>query len=126
VAGTGTRTPPFLITFAENDYMGFAEQAKTFHGLLLNRRLPAHLVRIPARTHLNVMSNIGRRVTVRDISSNTPIIAVEDLLGPALVRFVQGVRSGSFVRDFRAVWPEGGPRAVPRLPSPSMKIIKDI
>jgi acetyl esterase/lipase len=126
VAGAGTGTPPFLITFAENDYMGFTEQAKTFHGLLLNQRLPAHLVRIPARTHLNVMSNIGRRVTVRDISSNTPIVAVEDLLGPALVRFVKGVRSGSFVRDFRAVWPEGGPRAVPRLPSPPMKVIKNV
>ena len=126
VATAGTTTPPFLITFAENDYIGFAEQAKTFHGLLLNRRLPAHVVKIPARTHLNVMSNIGRRVTVRDISSNTPIVQVEDLLGPALARFVREVRSGSFVRDFRAVWPEGGPRAVPRLPAPAMKVVKDV
>ena len=126
VATAGPGTSPFLITFAENDYFGFAEQAKTFHGLLLNRRLPAHLVKIPARTHLNVVSNIGRRVTVRDISSNTPIVQVEDLLGPALVRFVREVRSGPFARDFRAVWPEGGPRAVPRLPAPPMKVIKDV
>lgn len=126
VATADTSTPPFLITFAEHDYIGFAEQAKTFHGLLLNRRLPAHLVKIPARTHLNVMSNIGKRVTVRDVSSNTPIVDVEDLLGPALVRFVKQVRNGSFVRDFRAVWPEGGPRAVPRLPSPPMRVIQDV
>ncbi|MEE8348212.1 MAG: alpha/beta hydrolase, partial [Acidobacteriota bacterium] len=103
VASADNGTPPFLITFAENDFFGFAEQAKTFHGLLLNRRLPAHLVKIPARTHLDVISSIGKRVTVRDINSNAPIVQVEDLLGPALVRFVNQVRNGLFSRDFRAI-----------------------
>ncbi|MDA2934427.1 alpha/beta hydrolase, partial [Acidobacteria bacterium AH-259-D05] len=127
VETAGPATPPFLITYVTNDLFGLAEQAKTFYGLLLNHGLPAHLVKVPARTHLNVISSIGRRITVSDTGgTNTPIIEVEDLLGPALIRFVRRVRDGSFSRDFHAVWPEGGPRAVPRLPSPDLKVIKDV
>ena len=117
-------TPPFLITYADDDRFGFGEQAKSFYGLLLNRRLPAHLVEVPARTHLNALSLLGRSV-VNDTSDDA-VIEMQDLLGPAMVWFVNSVRNGSLARSFYAVWPEGGPRGVPELPPPVMKVIKDV
>ncbi len=125
VEQAGPETPPFLITYTDDDLFGFAEQAKSFYGLLLNRRLPTHLVEIPARTHGNVLSLVGKR-TVVDDANDQAVIEVEDLLGPAMLWFVDSVQDGSFARSFYAVWPEGGPRGVPRLPPPAMKVIKDV
>lgn len=125
VRNAASDTPPFLITYATNDLFGFDEQAKTFYSLLLNHNRPAHLVKLPARDHYNVVSTIGKQVPIRDLNG-TPIVQVEDLLGPAMIGFVKNVQDGSFIRSFHAVWPEGGPRAVPAMPSPQMRIIKDI
>lgn len=117
-------TPPFLITYADDDRFGFGEQAKSFYGLLLDSRLPAHLVEVSARTHVNTLSLLGRTV-VNDASDNA-VIQVQDLLGPAMVWFVNGVQDGSLARSFYAVWPVGGPGGVPELPGPAMKVIPDI
>ena len=125
VGEAGPATPPFLITYVNNDLFGFAEQAKTFYSQFLNSNLPAHLVKIPARDHFDVISEIGKQVSINDINGRL-IVPVEDLLGPALVRFVETVQDGSFARIFHAVWPEGGPRAVAQLDSPAMKILRDV
>ena len=125
VGAAGPNTPPFLITYTNNDLFGLDEQAKTFYSLFLNKNLPAQLVKIPARNHSNVLSEIGKRVVVND-TNGRPILPVEDLLGPALLRFVKAVQDGSFARDFHAVWPKGGPTAVPDMPAPSMRVIRDV
>ena len=117
-------TPPFLITYADDDRFGFGEQAKSFYGLLLDSRLPAHLVEVSARTHVNTLSLLGR--TVVNDASDDAVIQVQDLLGPAMVWFVNGVQDGSLARSFYAVWPVGGPGGVPELPGPAMKVIPDI
>ena len=125
VRNAAADTPPFLITYVNTDLFGFDEQAKTFCSLLLNHNRPAHLVKLPARDHNNVVATTGRQVPIRDLNE-TPIVQVEDLLGPAMVGFVKNVQDGSFIRSFHAVWPDGGSRAVPAMPSPQMRIIKDI
>jgi acetyl esterase/lipase len=125
VGNASSDTPPFLITYANNELFGFDEQAKTFYSLLLNHNRPARLVKLPARDHNNVVSTIGKQVPIKDLNG-TPIVQVEDLLGPAMIGFVKNVQDGSFIRSFHAVWPEGGPTAVPEMPSPQMRMIKDI
>ena len=121
----GPDTPPFLITYVNDDLFGFQEQAKTFYSLFLRNNLPAHLAQIPARDHFNVVSEVGRPVVVNDINGR-PIVPVEDLFGPAVARFVERVLDGSFTRNFHAVWPKGGPRAVSGLDPPGMKVFKDV
>ena len=125
VRNASSDTPPFFITYVNNDLFGFDEQAKTFYSLLLNQDRPAHLVKLPARNHNNVISTIGKQVPIKDLNG-TPIVQVEDLLGPAMVGFVKDVQDGSFIRSFHAVWPEGGPGAVRAMPPPQMRVIKDI
>ena len=125
VGAAGPATPPFLITYTDSDLFGLAEQAKTFYSLFLHNNLPAQLVEIPSRDHFNVISEIGNQVVVRDINGR-PIVPVEDLLGPALVRFVNTVQDGSFASSFHAVWPKGGPRAVPKMSAPAMKVVRDV
>ena len=66
VGATGHNTPPFLITYVNNDLFGLAEQGKTFYSLFLNNHLPAQLVKIPGRNHFNVVSEIAKQVTVND------------------------------------------------------------
>ena len=66
VGTAGSDTPPFLITYTNNDLFGLNEQAKTFYSLFLNQNLPAQLVKIPARNHSNVLSEIGNQVVVND------------------------------------------------------------
>lgn len=105
-------TPPFLITFTDNDLFGLAEQAKTFYALFLQRNLPAQLVEVPSRTHLNVVSGIAQRLDGAD-----------DVLGPALADFVRTVNDGSFarVKDITS-----SRMSAQQMPSPSMKAVRDI
>ncbi len=121
----GPDTPPFQISYASEDLYGLAEQAKTFYSLLLNHRLPAQLVKVPARDHSSIVSDIGQSVQVHQ-SNGSPLNTVPDMLGPAVIRFISGVLDGSFERSFYAVWPEGGPGAVPDLASAGARQILDI
>ena len=125
VALADSNTPPFQISYASEDIYGLAEQAKTFYSLLLQHRLPAQLVKVPARDHSSIVSDISKNVPVLQTNGN-PLNTVPDLLGPALVRFVSAVLDGSFERAFFAVWPEGGPAAVPDLAPPNMRELIDI
>lgn len=121
--------PPFLVTFTEvNDMFGFDEQAKIFYSLLLAHDVPAQLADIPTRDHLNVVSEMGNRMarTVNNGGGPTTILEADDLMAPHIVRFLKSVRDGSLVRSARAVWPKGGPSAVPRQPAPAVKVVKDV
>ena len=118
-------TPPFQISYAADDIYGLAEQAKTFYSLLVQHRLPAQLVKVPARDHSSIVSDISKKVPVLQ-TNGTPLAMVPDLLGPAIIRFVSGALDGSFERAFFAVWPEGGPGAVPDLDPPNMRELIDI
>jgi arylformamidase len=125
IENAGPNTPPFLIVYTDNDLFGFAEQAKTFYTLLLDNNLPARLAEIPARDHFDVLAAIGAAVRVNDINGK-PILQIEDLLGPAIVQFIRDVEDGSLARSFHAVWPKGGPEFVPEIPSPAMKVIRNV
>lgn len=111
-ASNRTATPPFLMTFTDNDLFGFGEQAKTFYALFLRRNLPAQLVEVPSRTHLNVVSGIGQRLDGAD-----------DVLGPALVDFVRTVADGSFTRVKEIT---SSRMSAQQMPSPSMNAVRDI
>ncbi|MEE8160432.1 MAG: hypothetical protein V3T61_02215, partial [Acidobacteriota bacterium] len=125
ISSAGPDTPPFLIVYTENDLFGFEEQAKTFYTLLLTHALVARLTAIPARDHFDVLAAIGVPVTVNDINGR-PILQIEDLLGPAIIQFVEDVQDGSLSRNFHAVWPAGGPEQVPQLPPPAIRAIKNV
>jgi acetyl esterase/lipase len=118
-------SPPFLITYTDHELFGLDEQAKTFYSLFLAHRRPAQLSYIPGRDHFNVVALTGKRAAVNDLNMR-PIVQVEDLLAPAIGSFVKAVQDGSFMRNFQAVWPEGGPAAVARREPAAMKATKDI
>lgn len=117
--------PPFLLTYSGNDLFGLSEQAKSFYSLLLNAGQVVQLVAIPGRDHANVIAEVGRQVSMQDVSGK-PIVPIEDLLGPAVIRFIGKVRDGSLSREFHAVWPAGGPSEVAQLGAPPMKVMRNL
>ena len=125
VSSAGPDTPPFLIAYPNNELFGFEEQSKTFYTLLLNHDLVARLTAIPARDHYDVLTAVGGTVAVNDVNGRQ-ILQVEDLLGPAILQFVDDVQDGSLSRNFHAVWPTGGPEQIPQLPPPAIKTIKNV
>lgn len=109
VGKMGKDTPPYLIAYTEDDMWGFDEQAVTLYSLFVRQGLPVELLKQPGRTHQTKTSGIGRRERGAD-----------DVLGPAIKRFITTVLDGTFAETAKAVWP--GQRAT----TPAMQPLKDI
>ncbi len=76
--------PPFLVTFTDHDLFLLKEQALAFYAAMKDAGARVRLVQIPDRTHFDQMEGIGIQIGL-----------VEDVLGPALVRFVMEIESGA-------------------------------
>ena len=109
VGKLGPDTPPFFIAYTDNDLFGLGEQAKTLYSLFLRNRLPAELLEQPGRTHQTKTSGIGTRLNGAD-----------DVLGPAIERFLISVMNGTFAETAEAVWPAEGTA------NPPMQVLRDI
>ena len=125
VAKKRANTPPLLIAYSDNDMFGLDEQAKSFYALLLENNLPVQLIKVANRTHSGSLQGISKAVPYNDSLGRT-VQPVEDLLGPAMTRFVKRAQDGSFVRTFHAVWTAGGPLAVPKAPPPAVREILNV
>ncbi|HVB35342.1 MAG TPA: alpha/beta hydrolase [Patescibacteria group bacterium] len=97
VGQEGKDTPPYLISFCDNDIFTLPQQAIGFYALFVEHHLPAELLEQPGRTHPTKTSGIGRKIAGAD-----------DVLGPAMIRFMQSVRNGTFAAPVDAVYPPPG------------------
>lgn len=109
VGKMGKDTPPYLIAYTEDDMFGFDEQAIQFYSRFIRNRLPVELLQQPGRIHSTKTSGIGRRERGAD-----------DVLGPAMKRFMTSVMNGTFGRTHTAAWPPEGAAA------PAMRAVKDV
>ena len=108
VGQLGKDTPPYLISYTDDDMYGMAEQAVNFYGLFVRHRLRAELVQQPGRLHSTKTSGIGQQERGAD-----------DVLGMAIKRFIQSVNDRTFGEAMTAVWPADGATA------PALRTIKD-
>jgi len=70
------KSPPFLITFTDWDLFMIRENTLEMYDLMLNKGANVQLVMVPGRNHMGI-AEIG-----------TSANQIEDVLGPALTRFV--------------------------------------
>jgi acetyl esterase/lipase len=54
----GSGIPPFLITFCENDYPFLPAQAREFERALKAKGVPAELVYVPGKNHINEIVDV--------------------------------------------------------------------
>jgi len=109
VGKLGRDTPPFLIAYTDNDNYDLLEHARQFYALFVQHRLPAELIQQPGRTHVTKNTGIAERLEGAD-----------DVLGPAIHRFLRSVMNGTFAETAGAVWPAAG------APAPPMQVQRDI
>lgn len=109
IGKVGRDTPPYLIAYTDNDIYSLAEQAIGFYSLFLKYHLPAELVEMPGRTHPTKTSGIGQKLNGAD-----------DVLGPAIKRFLQTVMAGTFGSTLSAVYPTQGSKP------PAMTVTMDL
>ncbi len=120
VANAGVDTPPIMIVYSDDDMFGLSQQAKGFYAFMLGHNLPVQLVKIANRTHSGSLSGINKQVPLKDSLGRT-VQPIDDMLGPAMMHFVQIVQNGSFTKLFHVTWGEGGLAAAAKTPSPPMK-----
>ena len=94
VGKSGRDTPPFLISYTDADIYGLGEQAVNFYAQFVRQRLPAELLLQPGRTHETKTLGIASRLG-----------GVDDVLGPAIRRFLKTVMDGTFAEPAGAAWP---------------------
>jgi arylformamidase len=109
IGNEGKDTPPYLIAYTDDDIFSLAQQATGLYSLFLQHHLPAVLVEQPGRTHPTKTSGINQRLKGAD-----------DVLGSAMITFMQSVSAATFGDTDSAVWAVKG--AVP----PDMKLLKDL
>ncbi|HVB34861.1 MAG TPA: alpha/beta hydrolase [Patescibacteria group bacterium] len=102
-------TPPYLISFCDNDIFSLAQQAIDFYDLFVKYHLPAELNEQPGRTHPTKTSGIGEKLNGAD-----------DVLGPAMERFMRSVMNGTFAAPGEAVYPPPGAS------EPTLRTVKNL
>jgi acetyl esterase/lipase len=70
------KAPPFLITFTDWDLFMIRENTLEMYNLMLNKGANVQMVMVPGRTHMGI-AEIGTNAN-----------QIDDVLGPALARFV--------------------------------------
>lgn len=70
------KAPPFLITFTDWDLFMIRENTLEMYNLMLNKGANVQLVMVPGRNHMGI-AEIGTNAN-----------QIDDVLGPALARFV--------------------------------------
>ena len=70
------KAPPFLITFTDWDLFMVRENTLEMYNLMLNKGAHVQLVMVPGRNHMGI-AEIGTNAN-----------QIDDVLGPALTRFV--------------------------------------
>ena len=70
------KAPPFLITFTDWDLFMIRENTLEMYGRMLDKGAPVQLVMVPGRNHMGI-AEIGTNAN-----------QIDDVLGPALARFV--------------------------------------
>ena len=109
VGTMGPETPPFLVAYVEDDMWGFDEQAIKLYGLFMKHKIPVELVQQPGRIHSTKTTGIGHYTTGAD-----------DVLGPAMVRFMRDNLSGVYRERANAI------RSVYDAPAVAVEALKDI
>ncbi|HVB34952.1 MAG TPA: alpha/beta hydrolase [Patescibacteria group bacterium] len=109
VGKEGKDTPPYMISFCDNDIFGFEAQAVGFYGLFGEHHLPVELVEQPGRTHLTKTGGIDMKIAGAD-----------DVLGPSMKRFMQSIMVGTFAAPQNAVYPPPG------APAPAVRTVANL
>lgn len=120
VAGAGPDTPPIMIVYSDDDMFGLSQQAKGFYAFMLQHDLPVQLVKVANRTHSGSLSGIKKQIPLKDSLGRT-VLPIDDMLGPAMMHFVQTVQDGSFSQLFHVTWTQGGLTAAAKALPPAMK-----
>lgn len=109
VGQEGKDTPPYLISFCDNDIFTLPQQAIGFYAQFVEHHLPAELLEQPGRTHPTKTSGIGRKIAGAD-----------DVLGPSMRRFIVSVMHGTFAAPADAVYPPPG------VPAPAVRTVANL